>query len=348
MKELTYILGAGASYQSIPVVKTFVQRFAVFQGHLWGAIQEGYFDSKNYSEIDQLGKEFANAIASHQSFDTFFKKLFHLGQKDKILQFKKILNLYFLWEHLVEPKAEDDKDAFQKTASIDKRYDALIAALLKPIEGKAELFCKVNFISWNYDMNLLASIKQYFYPNDTYAALFEKLQEKSRAEWIFNEKLTVVNMNGFFYSHLFDGCTTLQGLGWKEMLSLAIKNWTDNDMILQKDAERIRFAWEGMSENLDKPLKHVELAREKVRNSNKIVVIGYTFPLYNRLADFYYGYEMIPSWKDKFVQDPDSNVIADRVKAEFLHGNGYIGSISDCESFYVPKGIVDLSNLKSR
>lgn len=345
MKELTYILGAGASYQSIPVVKTFVQRFGVFQGNLWGAMQEGYFDFKNYSEIDQLGKEFANAITSHQSFDTFFKKLFHLGQKDKILQFKKILNLYFLWEHLIEPKVEDDKNAFQKTASIDKRYDALVAALLKPLEGKAELFCKVNFISWNYDMNLLASIKQYFYPNDTYAALLDKLQEKSRAEWVFNEKLTVVNMNGFFYSHLFDERTTLQGLDWKEMISLAIQNWTDNEAVLQKDAERIRFAWEGMSVEPSKPLKHIELAKKKIQTSEKIVVIGYTFPLYNRLVDLSYFNRSGISGTLVCAQDPNVDVIAERIMQELVGGRFRSDRISDCDSFYVPPNIVHLENL---
>lgn len=40
----------------------------------------------------------------------------------------------------------------------------LIAGLLRPIKGDKKLFCKTNFITWNNDLNLLSSIKNYFSP----------------------------------------------------------------------------------------------------------------------------------------------------------------------------------------
>ena len=140
-KELTYIFGAGASFQSIPIVKNFNNRLLRFKKFLVDESQKESGDARskltNASNIlHSLYREFS----SHQSFDTYFKKLFHLGLIDKISLGKKLLNLYFLWEHssssLNYNLSTDDplyKESFKKESLIDKRYDALIAGLIKPI-----------------------------------------------------------------------------------------------------------------------------------------------------------------------------------------------------------------------
>ena len=159
MQELTYILGAGASYQSFPIVKTFSERFRLFMiyfqklGDVYKTNSEikSKFDTILY-KIFYLNEEFK----SHQSFDTYFKKLFHTKQPNEINCAKKILHLYFIWEHLEEVFYElKQGNSFNKQAKIDKRYDALIAGLLKPIANEAKSYCKTNFITWNYDLNLL-------------------------------------------------------------------------------------------------------------------------------------------------------------------------------------------------
>ena len=101
MKELTYILGAGASYQSIPVVKTFNKRFLEFIDSLKtnnGNVWPPEYRPKMANAIDYL-TELSKEFSSHQSFDTYFKKLFHFGKHDKINLGKRLLNLYFMWEH---------------------------------------------------------------------------------------------------------------------------------------------------------------------------------------------------------------------------------------------------------
>lgn len=106
-QELTYILGAGASYQSIPVVKTFAERFNDFASFL-NSFSDGINplfvkdeirreEIKNIEKIiTQVYEEFKN----HQSFDTYFKKLFHTKNTDEIDFTKRVLNFYFLWEQL--------------------------------------------------------------------------------------------------------------------------------------------------------------------------------------------------------------------------------------------------------
>lgn len=75
MSELTYILGAGASYQSISVVKTFPQRFQVFIENLRVLLSE-----PGTTDIELKLKfviDFLNELQAHSTFDTHFKKLFH-------------------------------------------------------------------------------------------------------------------------------------------------------------------------------------------------------------------------------------------------------------------------------
>lgn len=209
-ESLTYILGAGASFQSIPLVNTFAGRFSQFIQALGGYNNMYIRYYPNKLQLDKIQDEckiLLKQFEDHQSFDTFFKKLFHTQDIQNIKLYKKILNLYFIWEHQtpgnnIKSSAEDD--AFNKLANVDKRYDALIAGLLQPMPGEKKLFCKTNFITWNYDLNLLSSIKNYFYPDATYKELFENVVRKN-AVWEINDQVSILNMNGYFYSSLFDG-----------------------------------------------------------------------------------------------------------------------------------------------
>ena len=81
MSELTYILGAGASYQSFPIVNTFNKRFNDFIAEYDLLCEDARKDMYEFYGELLLGSEFAKALSSefdnHQSFDTYFKKLFH-------------------------------------------------------------------------------------------------------------------------------------------------------------------------------------------------------------------------------------------------------------------------------
>ncbi len=151
--ELTYILGAGASYQSIPIVKNFANRFDDFASNLFIICQGLDPQSEMYELFEDAYlrvSKISEAFKTHQSFDTYFKKLFHTKEFEKISEGKKILNLYFIWEHLSKITNEPElkvETTFWKQSIIDKRYDALIAGLLKPLSGKSEPYCPVNFIT---------------------------------------------------------------------------------------------------------------------------------------------------------------------------------------------------------
>lgn len=346
--ELTYILGAGASYQSIPVVKTFPSRFKEFASH----IENLRFQEPNiYTSICHEVVAFANQINSHQSFDTYFKKLFHTKKNDLITSSKRILNLYFLWEHLqhdyetefrkssrLENRREFSENDFEKRSKVDKRYDALIAGLLQPQKGEAQVFCKTNFITWNYDLNLFLSLKNYFSPDLTIGEFKERISS-SEFEWNIENQITVINMNGYFYSKDFDDANDFDcDSGFEYKLKQKIYSGYFEPKVINEDAELIKFAWESDTINSS-------VAKSMIEKSNNIVVVGYTFPLYNRLVDFeYLSHEDIGKDKKIIIQDPNSTSIRQNLldlyeknDSEFLKTK--LVAIKDCDSFYVPANI---------
>lgn len=353
MKELTYILGAGASYQSMPVVKTFVKRFTQFSSEFGGFLQGTAIG--NYEKPS--GRLIAREFESHQSFDTYFKKLFHTGQESEIRFAKKLLHLYFLWEHLKMPDSNTEiPGVFHKKAKVDKRYDALIAGLLKPVKGKAELFCKTNFITWNYDLNLISSIKQFFYPDLTYKQMFEKVKTDQGNVWNIDDQFSIINMNGYFYSSFLNEEINFNYIDFNQIIKRKITKEYFNDSFVDEDAELIKFAWE---ENIDLSANSQSasfFAKGRIRSSQNIVIIGYTFPLYNRLSDFtffnndflkdfyHFSTETSPEKGKIYIQDPVSEEIKSGIINQFKFDKGitdrFMTAQKNCDSFFVPGNIV--------
>jgi hypothetical protein len=365
MKELTYILGAGASYQSMPVVKTFEHRFSVFNNNfraiLPNVLKLGFPD---YMKDKFSGKELQLEFMAHQSFDTYFKKLFHKGQQSEINFAKKILHLYFLWEHLQSDFSKPDiKEFFWKQSKVDKRYDAMIAGLLQPISGQSKTFCKTNFITWNYDLNLLSSIKTFFYPDENYADFLIRIQSPTPNIWNIDDQITIINMNGYFYSSFFNDETEIYDLNFTDILNKKITaDYFDNNYI-DEDANLIKFAWETKSANINEsrynPIE--KIAQDAVVNSPDIIIIGYTFPIYNRLQDLEFfdankittqtlfdnNNKEIP--RKIYIQDPNAiDIKASTIQQfDFLPKSFFdtqIIPLSDCTSFIVPNRIAKPAN----
>ncbi|MBP6025019.1 hypothetical protein [Ferruginibacter sp.] len=363
MNELTYILGAGASYYSFPLVKTFSDRFNYFL-----KITKYRTSVHNKSFLSAL-ENFSNEIKVHQSFDTYFKKLFHLGNEYDILEAKKILNFYFLWEQLEFPKNSphysavtdsqgndmqypEHANSFKKEALIDSRYDALIAGLLKPIKGKSEFFTKVNFISWNYDLNLLSSIKNFLSPVERLNEfLLKKITKENGNIWEFENDLRIINMNGFFFSKFFDN---LKKFDLENVFKIKDKLYERKDTfsfdkdIDVDDAKKINFGWEDLNTKIDL----IENASNAIRNSKSVIVIGYTFPSYNRYIDAKYFTPSTLAGKDIFVQDPRADEIVDFLQSEFDMDEPYKAKLinerlrpkfytkKNCDSFFIPNNII--------
>jgi hypothetical protein len=120
-----------------------------------------------------------------------------------------------------------------------------------------------------------------------------------------------------------------------------------NSTFVDKDAELIKFAWETDTKSL------TIAAKEKIEQSKNVVVIGYTFPLYNRLVNFeYLTHRDIGNDKKMIIQDPNSLVIRqnlidlnERVDSDNLKLK--LVAIKDCDSFYVPTNIYGIDRIET-
>ncbi len=352
-KELTYILGAGASFESIPVVKTFGERFNKFAVYLKDCCktESGIRilkpdEREKFLLVADEVEDLYLAFKTHQSFDTYFKKLFHRNDLESIKRSKKILNIYFTWEHSYDAmEKEYATSEFKKESSIDKRYDGLIAGLLKPIQGVAEPFYPINFISWNYDVNLLLSLKNFFQPDSTLLEFItEDIKRVNDFEWKIGNKISIVNMNGFFFSKDFFSKlhNAESGDCFKTIKNRINANFL-NEEVDDSDAMEIKFAWETNN-------KVGEIALEKIKSSENIIIIGYTFPLYNRLIDNkYFNFETTRG-KNIYVQDLKSkdvtSTISDAFNIKSLQST-YMGDsptsvkeITNCDYFFIPNNMI--------
>jgi hypothetical protein len=346
--ELTYILGAGASFQSIPVVKTFNKRLLRFERFLKDQGQK--VSGNNRAKYDNAAEQISflfNEFSSHQSFDTYFKKLFHLGDSDKINLGKRLLHLYFLWEHSnvsmkynVSKQDPDQDGIFYKESLFDKRYDALIAGLLKPISGKPETLCKVNFITWNYDINLLHSIKNFFYPKLNYGDFLQKVKQN---QFLFSidDRINIINVNGYFYSSGFDKIPDLSNFNVANIIDEKVYNGYHEDKSIDEDAGRIRFAWE--LNNIDEQnLK--ELLISKISLTENLIIVGYNFPVYNRFIDFGYLTQEDIVDEKVVIQNPNSEVLRqDLIDIYRISEKSKIQTISNCDSFYLPSSVFGIN-----
>ncbi|MEJ7823184.1 MAG: hypothetical protein WKF85_12735 [Chitinophagaceae bacterium] len=350
MSEITYVFGAGASIKSMPIVNNFVKRFETYLNFLADINEE--FRSENRNFITQ--------IKSHLSFDTYFKKLFHQNQNELIQKNKNLLLSFFIFEHLIplnyyysyaDPNEISDY-IIDKEYHVDPRYDALVASLLKPLKGKCEFYGKVNFITWNYDLNLLFAIKNFL-------ASIKSLQEFintfncSENTFVFSEQLTLVHLNGFIRhkSLEFSEDVTIEFMYavFKELIETHNKPEQ-----VEKNIQTINFAWENMQpNNLSDVPKFIIDSITAVKNSHSVILTGYSLPLYNRYFDEQiFSYQNI---RDKYiyVRDPRSAQITETFYSDFgisrpeFRGKGdpIVYESDSCDSFFVPSNIYKASHV---
>lgn len=308
MANITYLLGAGASANAIPVVSGFKERIFTVKNILCQYILHGtgstelistlpkkIIDKNNIlrnivNEFDWLIEEASN----HQTIDTLAKKYF-LTNHEKLNRLKKILIIYF---------------AIEQIGTLpDLRYDSFFASILKK-DGKNILLAKnVKMISWNYDLQIELTLRKYI--NRTIEAIKEEYQihpnEKSfdliNGSSINRQKFGVIKLNGnafwktlpedtfpyeenppSFFDKYPNRLTLEKYLGdlldEYEMFFNPISN--------PHYLNHFNFAWEsdkdykqkykGYSTNIDQ-------AKIIAQETDILVIIGYSFPVFNREID---------------------------------------------------------------
>jgi hypothetical protein len=294
-KNVTYYLGAGASAGALPVVgERFNKRFGIFCQLLRTKTGQhfGNYENQVIQFLDMVYGEFGY----YYSPDTYARKLF-FNSYQKYHAFKILLSSYFVFEqfcnkNLAAAGATSSDEAIREfhpnRATQDPRYDVIFAALLNTRTKK--LPDNLHVVSWNYDVQFEKSYSAFsmepitrsfehlgVYPCPdgvlvkTNHSIARMVKINGTAGMVYNQEKESVNFPD-----------KLQDFDLSNFFSQAIEHIraaVDSTYLVVESM--LQFAWEQEKAVMEARGR----AKELIAQTDILVVIGYSFPLYNRLID---------------------------------------------------------------
>ncbi|MBI5204188.1 MAG: hypothetical protein HZA11_04645 [Nitrospirae bacterium] len=264
-----YLLGAGASCQILPLASDFAKRLASFANDLkmagpknvygepsaspddpvWGKNRDNLYDAINW---------LATESSHHFSIDTFAKKLFFRGDTQSLKKLKAALSVYLVIE--------------QSRQHVDQRYDAFLASVLRfDSSRRVSLPDHLHIFTWNYDTQL----DKAFYG-------FCENQDMVIEHVTFSNR--IYRINGRCGTHppgtIGDPFCAVLNTKSEPAWEAGINLYKEYISEPSSPEPEINFAWEDPTHN---KLKNVGL--NLLSNVSDIVVIGYSFPYFNREID---------------------------------------------------------------
>ncbi len=332
-EKFLYYLGAGASANALPVVNdTKDAKGNTISYGLLTTMQEfagelNTFESNNNEQKEYLKqlsidiKKVCENAKDFHSIDTYAKYL-HLVNRPELAFLKKTLSAFFtIYQHWGN--------------RIDKRYLSWITSVMD-----IKMFPEnIKIISWNYDyqMQLAASkFQEESISKDSYVAAhkpplityFPSVGWSGRPR--VDPNLSMVHLNGL--ASWFYNKETERYDNYHLYPHTLNKNSNLFHLKTYNDGISMNFAWEKSYNSY-----MFNTAKELVGNTTIIVIIGYSFPFFNRNVDNMIFKHIKESniLKKIYFQDPLLN--GQFLRAQFdLDDNIEIEHIPNVESFYIP------------
>lgn len=341
MSKTIYYLGAGASYgrrekdtnkivEGIPVVSEIPAEMDAFRTFISDAevpsketvFQNRYRTSRGYIETDKQEMlddidSLIEGIKQHATIDTYARKLYLTGNKRDFEKLKRVLCAFFIWEQL-------DKRA-------DNRYDTFLANILE--EKTLKLPPEISIISWNYDSQI--EIAYQAYRNNAGLPVFEK---NLQGDWPSLPNCgRIFKVNG---TASFEDLPIVQLIKEDNNASPAIQlilfyhnTMVDTSELGFQCKTHLSFAWED-SLNRDNMSRAIS---STTQDTEQVVVIGYSFPFFNRETDKAILRGM-PNLKKVYVQDINPSAVTQSIQAVLPKDKKIeVIPISSCIQFCLPE-----------
>lgn len=290
--KITYLIGAGASANSIPIVEGFLTDPKKGMKSVISALEyldiklekfaSGNLPNTNKKEqLDRFMKDVSTTVKKiedeHTTIDNYARMLFLTQEIEELKRLKAILTFYLILVQLEN--------------TYDKRYDLFLSTILRLDENRnLSLPKSIQIISWNYDFQFELAGAKYFDTNRI--SNIQRLLNTSSVEvsnQFLEDKFSITKLNGTSIGYYnpegrfhdfaiqFDRHTRYK----EETIEkcLLYYNWFmgGNENIWPA----IEFAWESSV--------HTEKVRatcnQKAANTEILVIIGYSFPTFNRTID---------------------------------------------------------------
>ena len=342
MSKVVYLLGAGASYgtrskdddktrilSGLPIVKEIESELE----NLTRILSSLSLGDKELEESKQnLIKDFQYlkvACSDNATIDTYAKKLWLQGKKNDFSHVELLLTIFFIFEQIVHKP--------------DKRYDTFFANVLeRKMECYEELTLpdEIRILSWNYDNQLELVYREYL--KWDYSSIREKLGiydvKGVEKDGVPKREYSIIKLNG-----------TANFVAEEDWLQYSEANTIDETLlvnILNKYTEclqikpfpcdgklRLNFAWEERwsRDMLNKTIPNM------VKDATALVVIGYTFPYFNRKVDKMIFAQM-PNLKNIYIQDPEADRTEQYIKPVLPEklADVKIHPLIDTDQFFLP------------
>lgn len=338
MSKTIYYIGAGASYglrengeivEGIPVVKELTKEFEAFKHFIEDAeipegeivfqdmYQTGHNDVENAKMyMLQDMNSLMQGIKEHATIDTYARKLYLKKRNRDFEQLKALLCAFFLWEQLQHKP--------------DGRYDTFLANVLD--EKTLNIPKNISFVSWNYDSQMELAFQSYRL--NTGLALFEKnivgswplLTDYGR---VFKVNGSATFANGEIVSLIHEYNKTSVAI---QIIQFYSNSMADTTSMGYQFKTHLSFAWEDSPNNENM----MESLRKTLVDTEQVVVIGYSFPFFNRTKDREIFNQML-NLKKVYVQDLNPNAVMQSMRAVLpVEKKIEVVPITDCSQFYLP------------
>lgn len=349
MKDVTYLFGAGASFNAIPVVNDFYRSFDTYNTILNKRMKSGPgFEDRvkvsgtiynySYTEVAEtlykICSETYNKAKYHQTFDTYAKMLYLTRNNAELKTLKIVLSSYFYY--------------IQSFKEIDKRYDHFLASIIQGIDvenPKFDIFPEnIRILSWNYDLQFELALRKYLYKITDYHSLINKSNLHIDPISIRrNFKFNILKLNGS--SLVSEGENTTGLFPTTDTYNdetMAIRRAIQAATVLLygqiKVEPKLYFSWEGKFDTDEYPDSGLSY---QLANTEVLVVIGYSFPFFNRMVD-----RLIIGQMNKldtiYLQSPEPGVSEAAERLNSVISNMPNGSkikvklVKEVDQFYLP------------
>ena len=309
MEGITYLFGAGASFNALPVVADIPNRINQFIIRL----ESEEFELDNSTTFDDLSLEdpkskrqyqldlinslkwLIDECKNYKSIDELALELFSNFQLLDLQKLKVTMSIFFVFE--------------QALNKLDYRYEELFDYLNRYDNPE-----NVKIISWNYDYQIELANLKYGYSDDIhhlqqYLGVVEKFSSIGYED---DSRKNIFKINGTVSLHSISGSSKyfysrdISGPVDKAFIKKLIWSYAAV-MYLNERTSSISFSWES------DVTKVIEQAIESTKDTDTLVVIGYSFPLVNREVDSRIIGNM-SKLKRIYFQAPNADVVNDQFK----------------------------------
>ena len=337
-KKITYLLGAGASYNTLPLVENFKVYLNEFLGYIsdldilsdsqyFLGISNMYTQREYFELFKQTIEWMSDQSDKHASIDTFAKKLLVTNSNDELRRLKAGLTSYFILEQI--------------RRQTNQRYDSFIASIIDHKKRRENLPNNINIISWNYDFQIEKAYTDYcsLTKNTDQIHALLNLHPSNGANSVDSDIFGIYKINGTtnVYNNGKSEILCLNDLDINDVIEKTIKIYAG---LIERRPEyysSLTFAWEEDPTAQDV----ISNAIISTKNTEILVVIGYSFPFFNREIDRKIIQGMT-NLKKIYFQSPDAKDVIIKfgsILKDFKNSKGVkvdAEPITDVKQFYLP------------